>query len=282
MTTYKLTLNIEDPTILQGWKFCIAHAVGSSDNSDPVYNVVASTYEILSSIDAEWTSTFYMSGSITNFASGSKVTSSTKILPITFGDKFNVPADGTDPVVGPDPGAPSGGFLFHTDKKLSAVVYQDSTASPIYISPTPNPPHSGEELVPKESVALFFSKKLETKTMFSTGNQTPFHASTVSLRSWHGKSASYDQDINKLIRLFVTASVDPFYLNYTGKTAHVVTYTKDGNWTVIQADRSGECDVEVPPRRETTDHGNVPMNGLPNGHAKRYRKKVVEITEEYD
>ncbi|KAJ6258014.1 hypothetical protein Dda_6926 [Drechslerella dactyloides] len=195
---------------------------------------------ILSSIDAEWTTTFYMAGSITNFSSGSKVTSSTKVLPIGFGEKFSVPNDGTDPVVGPDPGAPVGGFLFHTDKKLSAIVYQDSTSSPIYISPTPDPPHSGEELVPKESVALFFSKKLETKTMFST------------------------------------ATVDPFYLNYTGKTAHVVTYTKDGNWTVIQADRSGECDVEVPPHRETNG------DGLPNGPAKRYRKKVVEITEEYD
>ncbi|KAJ6260828.1 hypothetical protein Dda_5060 [Drechslerella dactyloides] len=183
MTTYKLTLNIEDPTILQGWKFCIAHAMGSSDSSAPV---------------------------------------------------------------GPDPGAPVGGFLFHTDKKLSAIVYQDSTSSPIYISPTPDPPHSGEELVPKESVALFFSKKLETKTMFST------------------------------VRLFMAATVDPFYLNYTGKTAHVVTYTKDGNWTVVQADRSGECDVEVPPHRETNG------DGLPNGPAKRYRKKVVEITEEYD
>lgn len=136
-----------------------------------------------------------------------KITITTKVQPISFGESYTLPADWANGTVAPDNNAPEDGFLFINQAPSAACVLLRTFGfnlppTPIYTTVAGQIPPGTEGIIPTNQISVWFQ----------VGDDLP------------GSRVTDD---------FKTTSV---VVDFTGHTSYTVTYNAEGAWIISNAD----------------------------------------------
>jgi len=201
MTTYNLTVNIEDKilkTLVAGdYSLCYAINVGGK------YNVAALTvpsHVLTFANDISWTTSYSISGTQQAFLTGKVIEKpSTPSLSIVFGQEYELKSWSQKPVVNSNPDVPSNSLGLKTGQGVdaAAVIALDipnissTKPSPIYISPIEIP---GLSLyAPIANIALWFQQNIKNSTMIEL-SISKSNAHIMDFTSKKSRTTKYDNN----------------------------------------------------------------------------------------